>query len=67
MKPRPRWIWIGHALTALWIASVVIITRGDPQHVLFDAIFIVPLVGWLLALVIRHFLNKGEGQRDNRP
>lgn len=64
MTRRPRWIWIGHALTALWIGGVIIVTRGDPQHALFDFIFTVPLVGWLLAVLVRRFTaRRGDGER----
>lgn len=67
MNPRPRWIWIGHGLTAVWIGGVIVLTRGSPDHVLFDTIFTVPLAGWVLALIIRRLISKQSGTDAERP
>lgn len=64
MTRRPRWIWMGHALTALWIGAVIILTGGDPAHALFDFIFTVPLAGWVLALIVRRLVaGRSNGDR----
>jgi len=51
---RNRGIWhpVGYGLTALWMLLVVMVTEGDPRHPFFNTIFIVPLAGWILGLLL---------------
>jgi hypothetical protein len=63
MKVAPGQLWrgIGYALTAAWMAGILIVTGSDPAHPWFDYIFVVPLAGWIVGLGIARFVA------DRRP
>lgn len=42
---------VGYVLTAAWIVMVVMETDGDMAHPLFNYIFLVPLIGWIVAVI----------------
>ena len=42
---------VGYVLTAAWIVMVVMETDGDMEHPLFNYIFLVPLAGWIVAMI----------------
>lgn len=46
----------GYVLTAVWVVYVLSVTKGDMGHPLFDYIFLVPLAGWLIGLVVFRFI-----------
>lgn len=39
-------------LTAAWMIAVLVLSGGDHRHGLFEYIFIVPLAGWIAALIV---------------
>ena len=43
---------VGYVLTAAWIVMVVVETDGDMAHPLFNYIFLVPLTGWIVAMIV---------------
>lgn len=51
---------IGYILSALWMGGIVVITKGDTKHYLFNFIFLVPLAGWIIGLAIASILNRRE-------
>lgn len=59
---RQKWTRIGYALTAAWMVFVLVYTRNDPGHPLFNAIFLVPLIGWIIAVAAARII----GARRNR-
>jgi len=62
LKDRQTWIRIGYALSAIWMVGVVIVSGGNPKHRAFDYIFIVPLAGWIVGLLVARFVwRKSEG------
>ena len=42
---------VGYVLTAAWIVMVVMETDGNMEHPLFNYIFLVPLAGWIAAMI----------------
>lgn len=59
-KSQKRWVKIGYALTAFWFLYVMFETRGDQSHPLFDAIFLLPLGGWIAAVLVARFMGPGD-------
>jgi len=59
LKDRETWTKIGYALSAIWMVGVLVVSGGSPKHPAFDYIFIVPLVGWVVALVIAWLVRRG--------
>jgi hypothetical protein len=59
-KSQKRWVKTGYGLTALWFLYVMYETKGEQSHALFDAIFLVPLGGWIAAVLIARFLGAGD-------
>lgn len=51
-RSRILWQRLGYGLTALWMIGVLAVTREDVHHPLFEFIFIVPLTGWILGLLV---------------
>ena len=49
---RSRWRTVGFYLTAAWLLLVAAVSGGDRSHPLFDYIFIVPLAGWIAAVLV---------------
>ncbi|MFO0997646.1 MAG: hypothetical protein U1F33_13280 [Alphaproteobacteria bacterium] len=61
-RNRQLWLRIGYILTFAWIIAVYEITNGHSGHPLSRYMFIVPLGGWILGLVIaRLVLGKRRG------
>lgn len=56
---------IGYILSALWMGAVVVISKGDTKHFLFNFIFTVPLAGWIIGLGIAALLRRREKNRKN--
>jgi hypothetical protein len=56
-RDRKLWHPIGYALTAAWMLVVIGVTGADPGHRFFNTIFIVPLVGWVLGLVVARLIG----------
>ena len=58
------WKNIGYVISAIWMVGVLVITGSDTKHALFRYIFLVPLAGWILGLIIgallkRHYAKRG--------
>jgi len=68
-RDKRSWHLAGLILTAAWLTYVAIRTGGDPSHPLFNFIFIVPLVAWLLLVLLGHLLQRwlGGGDGDTTP
>jgi peptidoglycan/LPS O-acetylase OafA/YrhL len=61
-RDRRSWHLAGIILTAAWLTYVAIRTGGDPTHPLFDFIFIVPLIAWLLLVLLGNlFWRRRDG------
>lgn len=56
---------IGYILSAIWMGAIVVITKGDIKHYLFNFIFTVPLAGWIIGLGIAALLRRSEKNRKN--
>jgi hypothetical protein len=63
-RDKRSWHLAGLILTAAWLTYVGIQTGGDPGHPLFDFIFIVPLVAWLLLVLLGNLLERWLGDDD---
>ncbi|NIY75688.1 hypothetical protein HED22_08540 [Thalassospira sp. HF15] len=48
----------GYILTAGWIGFVLAASGGESSHPLFDYIFIVPLAGWIIGMLVARFIAK---------
>lgn len=48
---QPRWVVVGYVATAAWMVFVAAETQGDLGHPLSDALFLVPLAGWIVAVI----------------
>lgn len=55
---RLTWHRVGYVLSALWVGGVLVATGGNVRHPLFNYIFIVPLAGWVLGLLIGHLVSR---------
>lgn len=64
LKDRQTWIRIGYALSAIWMVGVLIVSGGSPKHPAFDYIFIVPLAGWVVAILIARLIWRRPGRPD---
>jgi hypothetical protein len=64
LKDRETWIRIGYVLSAIWMVGVLIVSDGRASHPAFDYIFIVPLAGWILGLVIARVIRRGPDRSD---
>ncbi len=63
MNWRDGYVWrgIGYGLTAAWMVAVLVMSGGDPADPMFDYIFIVPLIGWLIAVpVVRWIAHRNQ-------
>jgi hypothetical protein len=55
----PRtWQAVGIVATGIWLSFVAMSTDFDPAHPLFDYIFIVPIAGWLVILLVTRRLGR---------
>jgi len=63
LRQRETWVRFGYALSAGWMLLVVVLSGGDPRHPLFIYIFLVPLAGWALALVVEALVRRLRGPR----
>lgn len=52
---------IGYLLTAGWVGFILAASGGDSNHPLFDYIFIVPLVGWIIGMLVARMMTKKSG------
>lgn len=57
-RSRALWLRGGYAATSLWMIAVLVITRQDPRHPLFQLIFIVPLAGWILGIAAAKLIKR---------
>lgn len=49
---RRLWMTVGYVGSAAWMLFVLAMTNGDVRDPFFNTIFIVPLAGWVIGLVI---------------
>ncbi|MDH3234214.1 MAG: hypothetical protein OEQ29_11900 [Alphaproteobacteria bacterium] len=61
-KDRETWTRIGYVLSVIWMVGVLVVSGGKATHPAFDYIFIVPLVGWILGLLIARFIWRGPSR-----
>ncbi len=57
---RDRGIWhpVGYGLTALWMLIVLMVTEADVRHPFFNTIFLVPIGGWVLGLLLARLIAR---------
>jgi len=58
-KDRETWTRIGYVLSVIWMVGILVVSGGRVTHPAFDYIFIVPLGGWILGLLIARFVWRG--------
>lgn len=63
-QSRRFWITVGYAGSAAWMLLVLAVTNADVSDPFFNTIFLVPLAGWVLGLVIARLVVY---LRDRRP
>lgn len=61
---RTTWVRAGWVATALWVIYVLEKSHMDKAHPLFNYIFLVPLVGWTVALIAERLIL---GKRPKPP
>lgn len=57
-RSRRLWNGVGYAGSAAWMLMVVVVTNNDPNHPLFDFIFVVPIAGWITGLIAASVLRR---------
>jgi hypothetical protein len=48
----------GYVATAAWVGFVLAASGGDSAHPLFDYIFLVPLAGWIIGMIVARIIGK---------
>ncbi len=66
-RDRETWQRIGYTATAAWMLAVLVITGSDVTHPLFDYIFVVPLAGWILGLLVARLVARRPPPADPPP
>ena len=56
------WSRLGYVVSAAWMIGILVLTGGDTRHPMFEYIFIVPLVGWVLGLLIGGAIKRARGR-----
>lgn len=63
-RSRRFWVTVGYTGSAAWMLLVLAVTNGDVGHPFFATIFLVPLAGWIIGLVIARVVvyarNRGK-------
>ena len=57
-RSRSFWQPVGYGLTALWMIGILSITQEDVRHPLFSLIFVVPLAGWIIGIVVARVIAR---------
>ena len=65
VSPRRLWTGVGYGLTAAWMVGVLVVTNSDPAHPLFDFIFVVPLIGWIVAIGVQRLARRRRPDPPN--
>lgn len=52
------WHRIGYGLTSIWFVFILWKSGADPSHAWFRYMFIVPLAGWVLGLVVAAIVRR---------
>ncbi|RCK26526.1 hypothetical protein TH8_07290 [Thalassospira profundimaris] len=52
---------MGYLLTAGWVGFILAASGGDTAHPLFDYIFVVPLAGWIIGMIVARIIVKKSG------
>ena len=63
-RERTTWVRAGWVATVLWIIYVWEESKFDPEHPLYNYVFLVPLAGWTVALIVERILR---GKRPKPP
>lgn len=63
-RTRRFWMTAGYVVSAAWMLLVLAVTNGDVRHPFFDTIFLVPLTGWVIGLVIARLAVYLRDRRD---
>jgi hypothetical protein len=64
LKDRETWTRIGYVLSVVWMMAILLVSGGRVTHPAFDYIFIVPLAGWIIGLVIARLIWRRPGRPD---
>lgn len=52
---------MGYLLTAGWVGFILAVSGGDSAHPMFDYIFVVPLVGWIIGMIVARIIRSRTG------
>jgi hypothetical protein len=52
---------MGYLLTAGWVGFILAASGGDSSHPLFDYIFVVPLAGWIIGMLVARIIARKSG------
>ncbi|MCC9620837.1 hypothetical protein LPB41_03955 [Thalassospira sp. MA62] len=52
---------MGYLLTAGWVGFILAVTGGDTTHPMFDYIFVVPLAGWIIGMIVAKVIKSKSG------
>lgn len=55
---KTTWHRIGYILSAIWVGGILIVTNGNVRAPLFNFIFIVPLAGWAIGMIVGHLIAR---------
>jgi hypothetical protein len=61
---RRLWMTVGYVASAAWMLLVLAMTNGNVRDPFFNMIFIVPLAGWVIGLVIARVVVAVRNRRD---
>jgi len=63
-QSRRFWMTVGYVGSAAWMLLVLAVTNGDVSDPFFNTIFLVPLAGWVIGLVIGRIFVYLRSRRD---
>ncbi len=55
-QSRRTWMTVGYVASAAWMLLVLAVTNGDVADPFFNTIFLVPLTGWVIGLVLARII-----------
>ncbi len=63
-RSRRFWMTVGYVGSAAWMLVVLAVTNGDVGAPFFNTIFLAPLAGWVIGLVIARVVVYLRNRRD---